>query len=164
MKLTRGQERLRITLIYGAQLPMLIAVLPLELAVLYNWSPIYLRLAIYLVIGAAFYEFVVIGVLLYWLRERRRWAYGLLEIAVALVLLLLSIFHQAPRPAADPATEVYSIPFLQSVLQTMAAWYVLVRGLDNLGQGLKTKFPAWNRRWEWFSLKPLQPEPEDIQD
>lgn len=154
MSISEGQKTFRTVVTYGAPLPMLIASLALELALTYELPSSYLRVAIYAVMASGFYLFIVIGILLYWLRESRRWAYGLIEIGVALVLLIFSIFFHPPIPPPEPGASIYTVPFVQSILQTLAAWYVLVRGLDNLGQGL-TQYPVWRRRWQWFSLQPV---------
>jgi hypothetical protein len=159
MSISEGQKRLRSVVIFGAPLPALITALALELALIYELPEVYVRVAVYAALAGIFYLFVVIGVWLYWLRESTRWFYGLIEIAAALVLLFLSIFFQVPREPPQLGSSIYTVPFITSILQTLAAWYVLVRGLDNLGQGLK-KYPTWHRRWQWVSLRPVDPAPE----
>ncbi|MBZ9975509.1 hypothetical protein [Mesorhizobium sp. BR-1-1-10] len=110
---------------------------------------------IYLTFAAGYLTFIVFGIVLYWMRENQRWLYGLVEIAAALALVFITLFFLGvggPKP--DVGTNIYTIPFVTHLLQMLAAIYFLVRGLDNLGQGLR-KFPVWNRRWRWLSLKPV---------
>ncbi len=70
--------------------------------------------------------FVILGAGFYWLREKRRLLYGLIEVCFAVV----SIWHAVGLAIVDPSQW----------LLMLAAVYVLVRGLDNLFLGYKAYY------------------------
>jgi hypothetical protein len=77
---------------------------------------------------------LLFGALLYWFRQRHRSSYGMVE-------TVLGAWISAN---AFPLNSAINIT---SVLQIMGGLYVVVRGLDNLGNGLKgTRYePNWRR-------------------
>jgi hypothetical protein len=98
---------------------------------------------------------------LYGIRERVRLLYGLLEIAIGSFILLGAVnsytdvmgheftpvigggmFHRPPQGWLHwDATSA-------SLLPIAAAVYILVRGLDNVGEGLaQLSNPVWTRWW-----------------
>jgi hypothetical protein len=89
----------------------------------------------------------VIGAYLYFLRCRYRLAYGIIEIVAALGIVTVSLITTVSvnvRPTTD-----YVLWWASSFspwLQLAAAIYILVRGLDNIGEGLKV-YPRASRIW-----------------
>lgn len=128
------------------------------LLVKYTMDTPYIVPAIYVTLAVGFWNFVMMGIVLYWIRESSRVLYGGVEVAFALGLLAASIFFHGQPTAARPFMAEASQWF-----QICAALYVLVRGLDNLGQGLR-KYPAWDRRWRWLSLQRLEPSPSEAEE
>ncbi|MER9524114.1 hypothetical protein NKI96_11065 [Mesorhizobium sp. M0292] len=105
------------------------------------------------VLLAGFSIFIMLCILAYWTREHRRWLYGLLEIFFALVLLVVTVY-QSMRGV--PVPQGWSFPLVADLSKYAASLYVMVRGFDNIGQGLKDD-PVWGRRWRWFSLQKVDP-------
>ncbi|RWB79141.1 MAG: hypothetical protein EOQ50_04870 [Mesorhizobium sp.] len=105
--------------------------------------------AVALVLLAGFSTFIMLCILAYWMREHRRWQYGSLEIFFALVLLVVTVY-QSMRGV--PVPQGWSFPLVADLAKYAASLYVMVRGFDNIGQGLKSD-PVWGRRWRWFSLQ-----------
>ncbi|QCB47677.1 PIN domain-containing protein [Hydrogenophaga sp. PAMC20947] len=79
----------------------------------------------------------LLGVLLFWYRQRFRLSYGIFEFAVG-VMMSLYVFL--------PTFDYKSLNVLHG-LQVLAGLYVMVRGLDNAGNGLQgTKMESiWKR-------------------
>ncbi|MGC4367987.1 PIN domain-containing protein [Hydrogenophaga sp. R2] len=80
---------------------------------------------------------LVLGVGLFWYRQRYRLSYGVFEFLVG---VMMSIYVFLPK-------FDYSTLGVAHGLQVLAGLYVMVRGLDNVGNGLQgTKLEAaWNR-------------------
>jgi hypothetical protein len=104
---------------------------------------------------------IVIALCLYILRARARLLYGLLELASGVVIMLGAInsysaalgrenvpivgggiFHRAPEGWLH-----WSAPSV-ALFGVAAAIYILVRGLDNVGEGLRESNPGWYGKWQ----------------
>jgi hypothetical protein len=79
----------------------------------------------------------VLGIFLFWWRQRFRLSYGVFEFLVGVMMSLYVFF---------PAFDFKALGLLHG-LQVLAGLYVMVRGLDNLGIGLQgTRIePLWKR-------------------
>jgi hypothetical protein len=77
---------------------------------------------------------ILIGMGFYAVRRVHRIFYGSVEILAGIVLAFYAI---------SPALNLGA----REVVTLAAAFYVIVRGLDNIGEGLKT-YPKVNARWE----------------
>lgn len=84
---------------------------------------------------------VVFGVLLYWVRSRCRFWYGVCElIAAVLLVIFISVPHQVAYIDEPPFWE----PWAWSAVGWLAGLYVFVRGMDNIGQDLPASWlPLW---------------------
>jgi hypothetical protein len=79
------------------------------------------------------------GITLFWVRSRQRLGYGITEFGVGLVAAL-SIFLPSFR-LPEVGVSV--------LVQLLGGLYIMVRGLDNIGVGLRGT--AWGVRWQrWF--------------
>ena len=107
------------------------------------------------------------GIALYGLRERLRLIYGLLELAIGGAILLGALnswtasagrelvpivgggfFHRPPEGWLQWSTSSVAM------LPVVAAVYIIVRGLDNVGEGLhQLQSPLWSRFWRWVFPK-----------
>jgi hypothetical protein len=86
--------------------------------------------------------FMLLCINAYWLREHRRWLYGLLEVAFAVVVVVVTSCNLiGSAPGAPPG---WSFPLLSTCAQYAAGLYVMVRGFDNIGQGVKDD-PVWGQ-------------------
>jgi hypothetical protein len=99
-----------------------------------------------------FFLAVVSAICLYWLRCKYRWAYGAIEIVVALALVCLAIFPEGPIVLVTDNSLIPSPSeqYLKKILTLLAAVYVFIRGLDNLDTGLSTTSwggASWGQRW-----------------
>jgi hypothetical protein len=110
------------------------------------------------VYGAIYYEHIVfivnnpiflpvailLGGLLYWLRFKRRVEYGVIEIFVAIAAIWVAIIS-SESPTDDLMARATAI---------FAGVYIMVRGLDNIEQGLKGERQArWRRFFERTPIK-----------
>lgn len=79
----------------------------------------------------------LVGVGLYWYRQRYRLSYGIFELLVGITMSIYVFFPKFDYEALGVALG----------LQVLAGLYVMVRGLDNVGTGLQgTKLEViWNR-------------------
>ena len=81
----------------------------------------------------AFPTAILTAVVLYRARGVRPFAYGLLEVAVALIILRIVTLNT-------------TIPFEQQLTAALAGVYFLIRGLDNMDRGLPARLrPVWDR-------------------
>ena len=85
---------------------------------------------------------VMIAVAFYWLRERKRTFYAIIEI----VFGGITLFRSAPVTkggAFDQSFDQFSFGGFTQVdyLTIVAAIYLIVRGFDNLNTGLHTSLP-----------------------
>jgi hypothetical protein len=90
---------------------------------------------------------VVLGVILFWFRSRFRFWYGLGEVAAGIaVVLLFYVPHEHPiLTAEDPDPAVWAV-WAWDVVGWLAGLYIFVRGMDNIGQDLPTRWrPVWHR-------------------
>jgi len=115
-----------------------------------------------LVLSWLFVSLVLIALGLYSLRARYRLLYGLIELAAGAVITLVSInaygvaqnreyvpiagggiFHKSPEGVLQLNGPTVAL------LGMLVAVYVLVRGLDNFGEGLsELTNPKWNASWQ----------------
>jgi hypothetical protein len=91
------------------------------------------------------------GPLLYALRGRQRLMYGVAETGIGLYSALSTVApfvwaHGIVQPAFSPTSGITIVGGL----------YVVVRGLDNIGAGLKGT--TWESRWKYFSGEPDRKE------
>src|SRR5436309_5453299 len=87
--------------------------------------------------------FIFLGFAFYLLRRRHRLAYGLIEVGIGIVVISLTIFPQTSYLLLQEE-PLFGWLLLKSA-GVSAGIYVLVRGLDNVEQGL-TK--SWRTRWD----------------
>ena len=83
----------------------------------------------------------LLGVLLFWYRQRYRLSYGVFEFLVG-VMMAYFVFL--------PSFDLKTLGVIQG-LQILGGLYVMVRGLDNVGQGIEegTRLETlWNRLFE----------------
>lgn len=87
---------------------------------------------------------LVAGLFLFWVRQKARSIYGLCEIAAGVFIVVFTFF---PIDASVSGTDQSQIAvILNQRLAELAGLYVIVRGLDNLGQGGLGPFQEfWNR-------------------
>jgi hypothetical protein len=89
-----------------------------------------------------------IGIFLYMMRQEARLLYGCIEVIfasgalAAAVINAIQVLESAGR-ADMPAGQAKFV----AIFIIAAAIYILVRGLDNIGEGLR-KHPGPNKRWE----------------
>lgn len=90
---------------------------------------------------------VFFGIFLYMMRREARLVYGILEVLFAVgtitgaVLNIINLFGTGPQQGMFPWTQPFTAAFL-----FFASVYVLVRGLDNVGEGLR-KYPRAEEAW-----------------
>ncbi|SRR6266436_6017365 len=85
---------------------------------------------------------ILAGVILYWIRCRHRFWYGVGEILVALLFLFIFFFPEGPTALGLGWTglgPVWGVNLLR-MLNLFAGLYALVRGLDNINA-----LEGWNR-------------------
>jgi hypothetical protein len=87
---------------------------------------------------------LTIGVLFYVLLCRRQLAYGLVELVVALLVIVLTFYPQTNYLLLEEEPPRWGWLLSKSV-GTSAGIYVMVRGLDNIGKGLP---PKWRGKWD----------------
>jgi len=94
---------------------------------------------------------LLIGILLYWLREVRRLEYGCVELGAASATAFEVTTQLALSPQiATPETISHTL------LALMGAVYITVRGYDNIYQWLK-------KRAEHIDISPTSSRPDDIE-
>jgi len=158
--LTRGQKRLRVAVIAVPTVFNLAGGLAGTVMVDIGFDkvpPIVLFGGVAIVLLGALFSFFTLCIFAYWMREHRRWLYGVMEIFFALVLLVVTVYQSMRGSAAPPG---WSFPLVSDLAKYAAAIYVMVRGFDNIGQGVKGD-PVWGRRWRWFSLHQVDPPKGD---
>ncbi|MER8431376.1 hypothetical protein [Mesorhizobium caraganae] len=120
-----------------------------------------LMAAVALVLIGVLASFITLCVMAYWLREHRRWLYGLYEVIFAIGLVVIASYNSiGSAPGTPPG---WSFPLLSTLAQYAAGLYVMVRGFDNIGQGVKDD-PVWGRRWRWFSLHQIDQPKKQADD
>lgn len=79
----------------------------------------------------------LVGIFLYWVRERFRLGYGVFESAIGVIMASASV----------PAGFDYSQLNVTFGIRILSGLYVIVRGLDNIGKGSEgtTIAPYWKR-------------------
>jgi hypothetical protein len=88
---------------------------------------------------------VCLGLFFYWLRFRCRLVYGLVELVVALAVIFLTFYPQSPNYLSDTQVPPWWGSFLSISAGMSAGIYVMVRGLDNIHNGLP---PKWRCKWD----------------
>lgn len=76
---------------------------------------------------------LIVGSLLYVLRQVRRLWYGILEVASALLLGGYTIARGVKFEATKAADWLHNPEFLPTILALSSSVYIVVRGLDNIG-------------------------------
>ncbi|ACI54420.1 hypothetical protein Rleg2_1126 [Rhizobium leguminosarum bv. trifolii WSM2304] len=97
-----------------------------------------------------------LGIVLYWIRENARLLYGLLEIVFAMVLIEFTVVNLLLSGHGPKIEDGFQMLFRTAgaSAQFFGGLYVLVRGLDNVGQGLRgTRF---EKTWDYLSLKSVK--------
>ncbi|ARQ13134.1 hypothetical protein NXC12_PD00021 (plasmid) [Rhizobium etli] len=97
------------------------------------------------------------GCLLFIVREAERAAYGAIELVFGVAVICFTFFYQARLNA--PTYSTRDLMFMIS--QIGGCTYLIVRGLDNLNQGLK-RYPKVYRRWQWISMAKIDAEPKPV--
>lgn len=95
--------------------------------------------------------FISLGMTLYALRRCNRLAYGTIELMLAVIGVFLAFYNLLDKAESHTMKGVFfSSSNLPYYLQLAGSLYVLVRGLDNVGEGLK-RHPQlaklWNNRF-----------------
>jgi hypothetical protein len=95
-----------------------------------------------------------LGLCMYILRSRHRLAYGILELVIAVGFLMFSFYHLAGAIVfhSSPTGVIFVASAERrytALIAAAGAVYVFVRGMDNIGEGLKPypKALAW---WRWI--------------
>jgi hypothetical protein len=86
---------------------------------------------------------VVLGFAFYVVRCRWRLWYGIAELVVASIVIFLT-FHPLTHYLAYDATSLLESLVIKGA-GALAGIYVMVRGLDNIAEGLP---PVWRSKWE----------------
>lgn len=119
---------------------------PVIVSVGQNWWPFF---------SAVMLNLLSFGVILYWLRENKRLIYGIAETAFAICFMVYNVIDFV----FDERLFSQMMPFDKSMIvfggfaQVAAAFYVFVRGMDNIGQSFKNT--RTERVWAWLSLKAI---------
>jgi hypothetical protein len=106
---------------------------------------------------------VSVAFALYGLRERFRLIYGLLELAIGAVILLGALNSYTATIGRQYVPIVGGGVFVRppegwlqwnanssALLAVLAAVYIIVRGLDNVGEGFhQLRSPLWTRIWRF---------------
>jgi hypothetical protein len=99
-----------------------------------------------MLVACWFLSLCTLGSALYSLRTRYRLAYGIIELIIAIIIVFATMIDVLNRfPSSSDL-----IPLLtNTALPLIVALYVFVRGMDNIGEGLKT-YPAIAQYWTSF--------------
>jgi len=87
---------------------------------------------------------VCLGLFFYWLRCRWQLVYGLVELVVALAVIILTFYPQTNYLLQEAGPPWWGW-FLSKSVGISAGIYVMVRGLDNIHNGLP---PKWRCKWD----------------
>jgi hypothetical protein len=91
--------------------------------------------------------FVCMGLFMYMMRQEERLLYGCIEIGFSIGALVAAVINAARVVATDTWEEWFPGQNLfVAIFIIAAAIYILVRGLDNVGEGLK-RYPRAHRSW-----------------
>jgi hypothetical protein len=100
---------------------------------------------------------IILGAGLYWVRCRFRFWYGIGELLVGVLIVVLTyIPHQEPILLAEDPSPPSWAPWAWFAVTWLAGLYVFVRGMDNIGQDLPL---AWRPRWVHLFSPPTPPTP-----
>ncbi|MGO8054294.1 hypothetical protein [Rhizobium leguminosarum] len=98
---------------------------------------------------------VACGFLLFVMRETERALYGAFELAFGVLVISLTFVI-----GAKPTTgNFWSREALYTFSQVGGCVYLIVRGIDNLNQGLK-RYPKLYRRWQWICMMKIEDQPK----
>jgi hypothetical protein len=86
------------------------------------------------------------AILLYWLRDRCRLVYGMLEITVGVIGVSILLRPLGPGDIAIITTRTEQLKWAAVI----AGIYIMIRGMDNVYHGLSAQ---WRRRWDWVFHK-----------
>ena len=89
------------------------------------------------------------GVGFYWLRYKHLLVYGLSEVFIAVVLMIVTIFPAETYNIIynEPSSSDVFIAWITRIATMFGAVYVFVRGLDNIDTALPSS--TWHSRWNW---------------
>jgi hypothetical protein len=104
---------------------------------------------------------ILVSLVLYILRARHRLLYGSLEFAFGLLIMLGAVNSYSAAVGREdvpivgggifhrpPEGWLHWRPSSVALFGVAAAVYILVRGLDNVGEGLRESHPEWYARWQ----------------
>jgi drug/metabolite transporter (DMT)-like permease len=97
---------------------------------------------------------VITALILYTLRRRHRFPHGLMELAFSLGMFLLTIYPRSPRHLAlEERPPWWGLLLSTKAFPLLTGIYVMVRGLDNIDEGLSEKWRGnWNQIFRGASL------------
>jgi hypothetical protein len=117
-----------------------------------NWVKNYVPLGITLVaLAAAIYGIlygspslyfasgIVAALALFWMRKRYRIFYGVIEVMVGLATLQQAARIGKGGFSSDFSADFQTFQWKLALLATLAAVYIVVRGLDNIEQGWRNR-------------------------
>jgi drug/metabolite transporter (DMT)-like permease len=89
---------------------------------------------------------------LYKLRRRRRLLYGVIEVLVAVVFIVLAFYPQSSGgnvlTDASPSSSTVIGVLISRLISLSAGVYIFVRGLDNIDNGKDSMPPTIRSLWE----------------
>jgi hypothetical protein len=97
---------------------------------------------------------IILGVVLYWVRSRFRFWYGLGEMGVGILVVILIYVPHEPPLLSEGGEVSFWAAWAWSVVGWLAGLYIFVRGMDNIGQDLPT---TWRSVWHRFFSVPAPP-------
>jgi len=99
--------------------------------------------------AVVFVLLILAGIVAYRVRCANRFAYGLAEIVAAFGLMMIAAFHPGPVYLTGNEGSIFA-KLLSTALSYVTSVYLMVRGLDNIGDDLP---PAWRSKWARFFPK-----------
>ena len=97
---------------------------------------------------------VLVGLFFYALRRYSRLTYGIVEVFVAAGILLWLLLGSVMKIRANSISNLFfASSNVYIYYQTLAGFYFFVRGLDNVGEGLR-KGGRMDQLWQgWFPIR-----------
>ena len=106
---------------------------------IHNWTTLHY---IYFGIAACSAIILFIGIALFWVRGRYPIIYGTTEVVVGVIAAVNAFARADFVMSIDPNITI----------QILGGIYIIVRGLDNFGKGLKAT--GLETRWKWLFPQP----------
>jgi hypothetical protein len=122
---------------------------PVAGLVYYFWGPTYGNVVV--VMGFTL-VLAAVSVAVYSVRSRFRVLYGMIEVVASLVFIAVSVsqYFQGTDLQGMPINEYLPLPIATlSLVQIVGAIYVFVRGMDNIGEGLR-EYPGADMSRRFF--------------